>query len=98
MFPASVEKIGEKAFYDNKLKKITFSSGSRLRIVGDCAFGLNDQLDQEKVRFPENAQVSESVFDTVPVEEHEEAEVEEECEEMYEEERCKESEPASLGE
>ena len=53
------------------------------------------------MRFPENAQVSESVFDTVSVEEHEEAEdaeVEEEGEEMYEEEHYEESEPASLGE
>ena len=51
--------------------------------------------------FPENAQVSESVFDAAPVEEHEEAEeaeVEEEGEEMCEEEHYEESEPASLGE
>ena len=51
VLPASVEEIGEKAFYDNKLREVVFASGSGVRVVGDYAFGLNDQLDQEKVSF-----------------------------------------------
>ena len=60
--PASVEEIGEKAFYDNTLKEITITSGSRLKTVGDYTFGAN-QLDRESVCFPEGAQVSEKVFE-----------------------------------
>ena len=62
MLPASVEEIGEKAFYDNTLREVVFASGSRLRVVGDYAFGAN-QLDRESVRFPEGAQVSEKAFE-----------------------------------
>ena len=62
VLPASVEEIGEKAFYDNTLREVVFASGSRLRVVGDYAFGAN-QLDRESVRFPEGAQVSEKVFE-----------------------------------
>ena len=39
MFPASVEEIGIKAFYGNQLQEITFSNESRLKMVGDYAFG-----------------------------------------------------------
>ena len=62
VLPASIEEIDEKAFYDNKLLEITFASGSRLRVVGDYAFGAN-QLGCESVCFPEGAQVSEKVFE-----------------------------------
>ena len=62
VLPASVEEIDEKAFYDNKLKEVVFASGSRLRVVGDYAFGAN-RLDRESVCFPEGAQVSEKVFE-----------------------------------
>ena len=53
-FSASVEEIGEKAFYDNKLREVVFASGSGLRVVGDYAFGAN-RLDRESVCFPEGA-------------------------------------------
>ena len=39
VFPASVEEIGEEAFYGNQLREVVFASGSRLRAVGDYAFG-----------------------------------------------------------
>ena len=63
--PASIEEIEEGAFLDAQLREVTFSSGSRLRAVGECAFGGNRQLDRRKVHFPENARVSERVFDSV---------------------------------
>ena len=40
-FPARVEEIGEKAFYGNALRAVRFAPGSRLRLVGDNAFGGN---------------------------------------------------------
>ena len=42
MLPASVRMIGEKAFYRNSLREVTFSSGSALETVGDLAFAGND--------------------------------------------------------
>ena len=39
--PASVEEIGEAAFQVNHLREVVFASGSRLRTVGDYAFGAN---------------------------------------------------------
>ena len=39
VFPASVEEIDEEAFYGNKLQEVVFTSGSKLKTVGACAFG-----------------------------------------------------------
>ena len=79
MFPASVEEIGECAFYGNQLQEVVFGSGSRLKVVGDYAFCENERLNHKNVRFPEGAQVSEDVFGRVLGEEDEE-ELEEELE------------------
>lgn len=61
-FPASVKEICEEAFSENQLKKIMFSSGSKLKTVGDCAFSGNDLLDRENVCFPNDARVSKNTF------------------------------------
>ena len=72
VFPASVEEIGEYAFYGNQLQEIMFGNGSRLKTVGCQAFFGNEQLDRENVRFPEGVRVLENVFGRVLGEEHEE--------------------------
>ena len=62
-FPASVEEVQELAFYGNQLRRIAFRAGSRLKFVGDHAFGKNGQL--QDVRFPEGARVSEKAFQNI---------------------------------
>lgn len=96
VLPASVEEIGEKAFYDSKLREVVFGSGSRLKTVGDYAFGEN-QLNRENMRFPENTRVPENVLDTALDEEYDEF-YEEEYETMYEDDLDAESESDALGE
>ena len=63
--PARVEEIGEKAFYGNALRAVRFAAGSRLRLVGDNAFGGNEQLQQEAVEFPAGARVSDEAFEDI---------------------------------
>lgn len=63
--PASIEEIEEGAFLGAQLREVAFGCGSRLRAVGECAFGGNKRLDRRRVHFPENARVSERVFDSV---------------------------------
>lgn len=65
-FPASVEEIQERAFFDNPLKEVTFREGSKLRTVEDCVFGRERsngvKLTRDDVKFPDGAQVSETAF------------------------------------
>ena len=65
MFPARVEEICEKAFYGNALRAVKFAPSSRLRLVGDNAFGGNEQLQQEAVEFPAGARVSDEAFENI---------------------------------
>lgn len=61
MLPASVEETEEEAFHRNQLQEVVFGSGSRLRVVGNYAFGAS-WLDSERVHFPENTRVSKKAF------------------------------------
>ena len=42
--PRNVAEIADCAFYENRLRRVTFEAGSRLGSVGDKAFGGNDLL------------------------------------------------------
>ena len=51
----------EYAFYGNLLRGVVFQ-GSRLREVGDYAFGDNEELKREEVQIPADARVSGEAF------------------------------------
>ena len=61
LLPASLEEVREYAFYGNMLRSVIFQ-GSRLREVGDYAFGGNEGLKYEKVQIPADARVSGEAF------------------------------------
>lgn len=63
LIPKNVTEIADRAFYKNRLRRVTFEEGSRLRSVGDKAFGGNDPLSPDEVEFPRGAHVSEDVFE-----------------------------------
>ena len=59
--PVSLEEVREYAFYGNLLRGVVFQ-GSRLREVGDYAFGDNEELKREEVQIPADARVSGEAF------------------------------------
>ena len=61
LLPASLEEVREYAFYGNVLRSVVFR-GSRLREVGDYAFGDNGGLTREEVQIPADARVSGEAF------------------------------------
>lgn len=64
--PASVEQVSELAFCHCRLESAVFAAGSRLRTVGDYAFGresgVSGALTRGDVAFPKGATVSDRAF------------------------------------
>ncbi|WP_107838233.1 leucine-rich repeat protein [Metasolibacillus meyeri] len=52
--PSSVQKIGDYAFSNNKLKTVIFEQGSQLESIGTTAFGSNEL---ESISFPASIKV-----------------------------------------
>ena len=65
--PSSLEEVQERAFFDNPLRRVEFGCESRLKSVGDYAFGRErrseGQIKREDVRLPEGAEVASTAFE-----------------------------------